>query len=181
MENEQKKQDTRLTVLEWYDALVFALVVIVLLFIFVVRLVMVSGPSMKPTLHGGDHLAVQSSFYTPQNGDVIVIDAYISYGKPLVKRIIGMGGDVIDISKETGLVSVNGKQINEPYTSALTSCGEGMVYPVTVPEGKIFVMGDNRPESLDSRDASLGFIDKRDILGKVLARITPLNAIGKIT
>ncbi|MEG0338646.1 MAG: signal peptidase I, partial [Oscillospiraceae bacterium] len=125
-----------------------------------------------------DHLAVQSILYTPKNGDVVVIDAFTEYGKPIVKRIIGIEGDILDINAETSKVSINGEVLDEPYVNTLTSQGDKFDYPIVIPYGKIFVMGDNRAESLDSR--SLGFIDKRDILGKVLLRLTPLSTAGKI-
>ena len=84
-------------IFEWYDSLVFALVVIVLVFVFVCRIIVVSGSSMVPTLQGGDRVVVQSLLYQPERGDVVVVDSYIEYGDPLVKRIIAMGGDTVDI------------------------------------------------------------------------------------
>ena len=91
MEPKQSKENA---LFEWYDSLVFALAVIVLFFVFAVRIITVSGVSMQPTLYGGDRVAVQSMLYTPQRGDVVVVDGYINYGDPLVKRIIALGGDV---------------------------------------------------------------------------------------
>ena len=89
MEPKQSKENA---LFEWYDSLVFALAVIVLFFVFAVRIITVSGVSMQPTLYGGDRVAVQSMLYTPQRGDVVVVDGYINYGDPLVKRIIALGG-----------------------------------------------------------------------------------------
>ena len=91
MEPKQSKENA---LFEWYDSLVFALAVIVLFFVFAVRIITVSGVSMQPTLYGGDRVAVQSMLYTPQRGDVVVVDGYINYGDPLVKRIIALGGGV---------------------------------------------------------------------------------------
>ena len=142
-------------ILDWYDALVFALAVLVLVFAFCARIVVVSGSSMNNTLVDGDRLLVQSTFYTPQRGDVVVVDSYINYGKPLVKRVIAKGGDTVDINLEQGLVYVNG-------------------------EATLFLMGDNRQHSTDSRSSDVGFIDERDILGKVVLRIYPFNKIGLI-
>ena len=105
-------------------------------------------------------------------GDVVVVDGYINYGDPLVKRIIALGGDTVDIDFETGAVTLNGAVLEEPYISAPTTTGYDVEFPVTVPEGCVFVMGDNRPE--------VGFIDERDILGKVLLRVFPLSSFGKI-
>lgn len=165
---------------EWYDSLVFALAVIVLVFVFAVRVITVSGLSMVPTLHDGDRVAVQSMFYTPERGDVIVIDGYIEYGDPLVKRIIAVGGDTVNIDFASGAVSVNGNVLSEPYISAPTTQNFDVVFPVTVPQGCVFVMGDNRPNSKDSRSTEIGFLDARDILGKVLFRVLPLSRAGGI-
>ena len=177
MEPKQSKENA---LFEWYDSLVFALAVIVLFFVFAVRIITVSGVSMQPTLYGGDRVAVQSMLYTPQRGDVVVVDGYINYGDPLVKRIIALGGDTVDIDFETGAVTLNGAVLEEPYISAPTTTGYDVEFPVTVPEGCVFVMGDNRPRSLDGRSTEVGFIDERDILGKVLLRVFPLSSFGKI-
>lgn len=141
MEPKQSKENA---LFEWYDSLVFALAVIVLFFVFAVRIITVSGVSMQPTLYGGDRVAVQSMLYTPQRGDVVVVDGYINYGDPLVKRIIALGGDTVDINFETGAVTLNGAVLEEPYISAPTTTGYDVEFPVTVPEGCVFVMGDNR-------------------------------------
>ncbi len=177
----EKPDATRVSgIFEWYDSLIFALVVIVLLFVFVVRIITVSGSSMVPTLLGGDRIAVQSFFYTPQRGDVIVVDGYSSYGDPLVKRIIAVGGDTLDIDFMTGQVTVNGSVLDEPYISAPTTNGYDVEFPLTVPDGCVFLMGDNRPGSLDSRSSEVGFIDERDILGKALLRVAPFSRFGEI-
>ena len=167
-------------IFEWYDSLVFALAVIVLVFVFVCRIIVVSGSSMEPTLQGGDRVVVQSMLYKPHRGDVVVVDSYIEYGDPLIKRIIAVGGDTVDIDFETGEVSVNGEVLDEPYISAPTQQSFDVEFPLTVPQGKVFLMGDNRPHSTDSRSSQVGLIDERSILGKVLFRIAPLNRLGKI-
>lgn len=165
---------------EWYDSMVFALTAIVLVFVFLVRVITVSGYSMEPTLFWGDRVAVQSMLYTPKRGDVVVMDGYIDYGDPLVKRIIAVGGDTLDIDFATGIVTLNGEQLDEPYISAPTKQFYDIAFPVVVPEGYVFVMGDNRPNSLDSRSSEVGFIDERDIMGKVLLRIFPFDHFGTI-
>ncbi len=167
-------------ILDWYDALVFALAVLVLVFAFCARIVVVSGSSMNNTLTDGDRLLVQSTFYTPQRGDVVVVDSYINYGKPLVKRVIAKGGDTVDINVEQGLVYVNGEALDEPYVPEGTLSTGNVEFPLTVPEGTLFLMGDNRQHSTDSRSSDVGFIDERDILGKVVLRIYPFNKIGLI-
>ena len=177
----QPRETKEGAVFEWYDSLVFALVVIVLFFVFAVRIITVSGHSMEPTLQGSDRVAVQSVFYTPARGDIIVADSYIDYGDPLVKRIVAMGGDTVDIDFEKGEVTVNGALLDEPYLLAPTTTRYDVAFPLTVPEGCVFVMGDNRPGSYDSRSSEVGFIDERDILGKVLLRVFPLNHFVKVT
>ena len=167
-------------ILDWYDALVFALAVLVLVFAFCARIVVVSGSSMNNTLVDGDRLLVQSTFYTPRRGDVVVVDSYINYGKPLVKRVIAKGGDTVDINVEQGLVYVNGEALDEPYVPEGTLSTGDVQFPLTVPEETLFLMGDNRQHSTDSRSSSVGFIDERDILGKVVLRIYPFNKIGLI-
>lgn len=177
---EEKRFQRNLDILDWYDALVFALTLLVLVFTFAARIVVVSGHSMEHTLQNGDRLVVQSTLYTPKRGDVVVVDGYINYGKPLVKRVIAKGGDVVDLDTDAGLVYVNGEALDEPYAAELTRVAGNMPFPVTVPEGSLFLMGDNRQHSTDSRFASVGFIDERDILGRVLVRIFPINKIGRI-
>lgn len=177
---EEKRFRKNLEILDWYDALVFALTALVLVFAFCVRVVVVSGHSMEPTLSDGDRLLIQSTFYTPQHGDVVVVDGYINYGKPLVKRVIAKGGDTVDIDSKNGIVYVNGQALEEPYVAEPTYTIGNIGFPLTVPEGQLFVMGDNRQHSTDSRFTSVGLIDERDILGKVLWRIFPLDSLEKI-
>ena len=176
-----RRRKSNQNIVEWYEALIFALAFLVLLFTFVVRVVAVNGSSMVPTLSSGDRLLVQSSLFQVERGDVVVIDSYIDYGKPLVKRAIAVGGDRVDINAETGEVFVNGQLLDEPYIAEATRQKGDMEFPLTVPEGYLFVMGDNRMHSTDSRYQDIGFIDERDILGQVLYRIYPFSAIGSIT
>jgi len=176
-----RRRKSNQNIVEWYEALIFALAFLVLLFTFVVRVVAVNGSSMVPTLNSGDRLLVQSSLFQVERGDVVVIDSYIDYGKPLVKRVIAVGGDRVDINAETGEVFVNGQLLDEPYIAEATRQKGDMEFPLTVPEGYLFVMGDNRMHSTDSRYQDIGFIDERDILGQVLYRTYPFSAIGSIT
>ena len=176
-----RRRKSNQNIVEWYEALIFALAFLVLLFTFVVRVVAVNGSSMVPTLNSGDRLLVQSSLFQVERGDVVVIDSYIDYGKPLVKRVIAVGGDRVDINAETGEVFVNGQLLDEPYIAEATRQKGDMEFPLTVPEGYLFVMGDNRMHSTDSRYQDIGFVDERDILGQVLYRIYPFSAIGSIT
>ena len=154
--------------LEWYEALISAALVLVLVFSFFFRIIQVDGESMVPTLENGDKLVVWGAGYEPQRGDVVIVDSYTSYGRPLVKRVIAKGGDTISIDYATGAVEVNGKVLEEDYIAEPTYLGYDVEFPYTVPEGTVFVMGDNRNASLDSRSSYVGCIDEQDILGKVL-------------
>ena len=152
---EQAKPVRGQNLLEWYEALISAALVLVLIFSFFFRIIQVDGRSMVPTLTHGDKLIVWAAGYTPQRGDVVIVDSYTVYGKPLVKRIIAKGGDTISIDYDAGTVTVNGELLQE-------------------------VMGDNRNESLDSRSSYVGCIDERDILGKVLLCFMPFTDFGVV-
>ena len=166
--------------LEWYEALISAALVLVLIFSFFFRIIQVDGSSMVPTLVNGDKLIVWGAGYTPQRGDVVIVDSYTSYGKPLVKRVIAKGGDTVSIDYATGTVAVNGEVLQEDYIAEPTYLGYDVQFPYTVPEGTVFVMGDNRNQSLDSRSTYVGCIDERDILGRVLLCFMPFTDFGVV-
>ena len=167
-------------ILEWYEALISAALVLVLIFSFFFRIIQVDGSSMVPTLVNGDKLIVWGAGYTPQRGDVVIVDSYTSYGKPLVKRVIAKGGDTVSIDYATGTVAVNGEVLQEDYIAEPTYLGYDVTFPYTVPEGTVFVMGDNRNQSLDSRSTYVGCIDERDILGRVLVCFMPFTDFGVV-
>ena len=154
--------------LEWFEAMVMAMVAVALVFTFAVRMIRVEGESMVPTLQDGQRILISSLPYQPQYGDIIVTDAYTSYGEPLVKRVIGKAGDEIDIDFQNGIVYRNGQALDEPYTAEPTYLQESVEFPVTVPEDCLFVMGDNRNHSTDSRDQRVGFIHVNYVLGRGL-------------
>ena len=168
------------SLLEWYEALISAALVLVLIFSFFFRIIQVDGSSMVPTLVNGDKLIVWGAGYTPQRGDVVIVDSYTSYGKPLVKRVIAKGGDTVSIDYATGTVAVNGEVLQEDYIAEPTYLGYDVTFPYTVPEGTVFVMGDNRNQSLDSRSTYVGCIDERDILGRVLLCFMPFTDFGVV-
>ncbi len=178
---EQAKAPVRgQNLLEWYEALISAALVLVLIFSFFFRIIQVDGSSMVPTLTNGDKLIVWGAGYSPERGDVVIVDSYTSYGKPLVKRVIAKGGDTISIDYDTGTVTVNGEVLQEDYIAERTYLGYDVTFPYTVPEGTVFVMGDNRNQSLDSRSSYVGCIDERDILGKVLLCFLPFSDFGVV-
>ena len=184
-EQEEKKKDAgaAVSMFYWLQTLVTAVVVIVLVFTFVGRVTRVVGSSMLDTLHDGDMLLVQSLGYSPDRGDVVVLNktcAEFLQGEPIVKRIIATGGQRVDIDYAAGVVYVDGEPLDEPYVL------ERMVRPESeyktqtsflVPEGCLFVMGDNRNGSTDSRDVRLGVIDERYVLGRAVAVIFPFSDI----
>ena len=177
---EQAKPVRGQNLLEWYEALISAALVLVLIFSFFFRIIQEDGSYMVPTLVNGDKLIVWGAGYTPQRGDVVIVDSYTSYGKPLVKRVIAKGGDTVSIDYATGTVAVNGEVLQEDYIAEPTYLGYDVTFPYTVPEGTVFVMGDNRNQSLDSRSTYVGCIDERDILGRVLLCFMPFTDFGVV-
>lgn len=167
-------------IIDWFESIAIALTLVIVVFVFCIRIVIVFGPSMQNTLLNNDRVAVQSFLYTPKRGDVIVIDSYTKYGKTLVKRIIAIEGDTIKINGTTGEVFVNDEILAENYISSPTAIENEGEISITMPTGTVFVMGDNRAQSLDSRSNQIGLIDYRNILGKVLFRIYPFYSIGVI-
>ncbi len=180
MDTEKEKQRRYRDTAEWLEALLFAFVLIVLLYTFLFRVISVSGSSMATTLNENDRVVVQCIAYKPARGDVIVADSYTRYGKPLVKRIIALEGDTVDIDFSTGAVLVNGEVLSEPYISTNTTDRHDVAFPLTVEKGHVFVLGDNRAVSLDSRSSEVGLIDVRNILGKAILRIYPFKEFGAV-
>lgn len=164
-------------VFDWLEAVVYALVTIFVLFAFVFRVVGVSGSSMEPTLHNADWLAISHLNYHEAHGDIIVVTRAQELNKPLIKRVVGLPGDVVNIDFERGVVTVNGEEQQDGFTMAPTHRQGDVQFPVTVPEGYVFVLGDNRNDSLDSRYSEVGFIDQRYIMGKVILRVFPFQPI----
>lgn len=162
-------------VYEWLDSLVYAFLTILLIFTFCFRIVGVSGESMLPTLQDGNWLAVRAINTKIERGDIVVITQPNALNEPLIKRVIAVGGDKVDIDFVEGKVSINGESINEPYIYEPTHRMSNVAFPVTVPEGCVFVMGDNRNNSMDSRSKTVGFIDTRYILGVAQFRFYPFG------
>ena len=162
-------------VYDWLDSLVYAFLTILLIFTFLFRIVGVSGNSMKPTLQNGDWLAVRAINTSVSRGDIVVITQPNSLNEPLIKRVIAVGGDTVDIDFVEGTVKINGDVINEPYIYEPTHRMSNVAFPLTVPEGCVFVMGDNRNDSLDSRSRTVGFIDTRYVLGVAQFRFYPFG------
>ena len=169
---EEKKQETRLDAYDWVQSIVSTLVVVILAFVFIGRQTGVSGYSMQNTLHNKDYVIITTLFYTPHYGDIVIINSD-AFEDLLVKRVIATEGQTIDINPETHEVIVDGFVLNEPYIREPTRAMLNFNGLVTVPEGCVFVMGDNRNQSRDSRDSAVGFVDVREIIGKVRFIILP--------
>lgn len=160
---------------DWLDSLVYAIILILLIFTFAFRVVGVKGNSMNPTLLNGNWLTVSAITSEVEIGDIVVVTQPNSLNEPLIKRVIAKGGDTVFIDFIEGIVTVNGVPLYEPYIAEKTERMGDFVYPLVVPEGCLFVMGDNRNESLDSRFKTIGFIDERYVLGVAQFRIFPFG------
>jgi len=170
------------TVVMYLHDLVYLLAGILLVLLLLFRVVVVEGPSMNATMVDGDYLLlVGNVFYgEPKYGDVVVASKEsFKDGEPIIKRVIATEGQVVDIDFNAGIVYVDGVALDEPYTNTPTNLEEGIQFPVTVKTGCVFVMGDNRNSSKDSRNPEIGQIDCREILGKAIFLIFPGNNDGK--
>ena len=178
----KKKSKFLWDLFDFLEIFVLCSAIVIIIFSFIGRLTIVEGESMENTLIDGDFLVIRSAFYEPKQGDIVVIHDTSNegiYGEPLVKRVIAVGGQTIDIDFDTWTVTVDGVVLDEPYIK-LTGPTLGSVwdYPLTVPENEIFVMGDNRNHSGDSRTYQVGTIDKRCVVGKAVLRVFPLDSFG---
>ncbi|WP_295744146.1 signal peptidase I [uncultured Oscillibacter sp.] len=173
-QQEEKKSDGKESY-EWVQALVCSVLAVVVLFTFVARLIGVDGHSMLPTLQDGDRMLVLNSvlYHDYKYGDVVVLRKDTFLKDPIVKRVIATAGQTVDIDFDSGTVYVEGEPLQEDYINELTFLEEGTEFPLTVPDGHIFVMGDNRNRSSDSRDSNLGTVDTRYVIGRAVVVAFP--------
>ncbi len=156
-----------------FDSLIGAIVAVFFIFCFLLRIVGVSGSSMVPTLRDSDWVAVRGITNGVEYGDIVVITQPWERDIPIIKRVIATEGQTVDIDFENGIVSVDGKILDEPYIAQPTCTSFDVSFPLTVGENQVFVMGDNRNESLDSRSGKVGLIRQDYILGKAVYRLYP--------
>ena len=172
----EKEKQTKQAAYEWVQTLVCSVLAIVVLFTFVVRVIRVDGESMRETLQDQDMLLVWNGHLCGayQAGDIVVLSkASFRNGAPIVKRVIATEGQTVDIEFDVGVVYVDGAALEEDYIREPTWTPEGISFPITVPEGQIFVLGDNRNDSSDSRHSDLGTIDTRMVIGKAVFLLLP--------
>lgn len=180
---EEDSASFKLDLYFWMQALAVALVFLVLTFTFVGRIIRVEGSSMVPTLHQGDLMLIQSIGYQPKQGDVVVLRKSTFMPQPVVKRVIATAGQHVRVDYEEHCVYVDGEKLEEPYIKEVMEDprhGDLTVLDVTVPDGSIYVLGDNRNHSSDSRNQFLGTVDTRYILGRAFFILMPFSDFGPI-
>lgn len=180
------------------ESIIFSIFIVLLVFTYLFRLSDVSGPSMEPTLKEKDRVVISSLFYTPEQNDIVIVDSK-NLDKLIVKRIIALEGQSVNIDFNEGIVYVDGKPVDEQlyvpsedgsepelqadhFVNTLTTSDMGAFssYPVTVPENCVFVLGDNRNRSKDSKHSELGFVPEDEIVGRVIFRIAPFSKFGTV-
>ncbi len=178
-------------ILEIFESVVISVFVVLMLFTYIARPVTVEGDSMNPTLEDCDKLIMRTLLYTPKVGDIVIVNNEKSYtldeltgeivegqalNKRLIKRVIAVGGQEIDIDAAANTVKVDGRLLEEDYIADVVKTdARAFNYPVTVPEGYVFVMGDNRNNSTDSRNSYVGFVKEEDVLGEAIIRFYPFD------
>ncbi len=176
MQEKEKQTAKGRDLYEWVQSLVGSVLVVVAIFTFVIRMMGVDGHSMLNTLQHGDRLLVVNSmlYHDYKYGDIVILRKNgVFDDDPIVKRVIAVEGQTVDIDFAEGIVYVDGEALEEDYIREPTYTAEGTEFPLTVPEGSIFVMGDNRNGSSDSRDYRLGTVDTRYVIGKAAFLIFP--------
>lgn len=179
-------------IFDWLDTIVIAVIAVIFIFTALFRVATIVGDSMQNTFFENERIVITKLFYKPQVGDVVVISRNAdnstdkeSYQEPIIKRVIATGGQYVDIDFKSGNVYVGYTQsdmelLYEPYIKIPTYNKGDVEFPLYVPEGTVFVLGDNRAESLDSRYSSIGLVDEKNILGKAVFRIYPFTKIGAV-
>ncbi len=181
-------------VMEIVETMLVSVFVVLMVFTYLARPVTVDGRSMVPTLNDQDKLVMLRLLYTPKQGDIVVVDNYeghvfdaegnvVESGRSLneniIKRVIAVAGQTVTVDERAGEVYVDGKALHENYINERTLTNDGaFIYPITIPEGYVFVMGDNRNKSTDSRSSCVGLVSEEDVLGNAYFRYYPVTDIG---
>lgn len=168
-----RAQNGKMELYDWVQCIIFALIAGIMVFLFIGRQIQVVGPSMQNTLFTGDRVIVSNLFYTPEAGDIVVVQTDTFGGDPLIKRVIATAGQTVDIDFQLGIVYVDGVALEEDYIAEATFMRDDFQGEITVPEGHVFIMGDNRNQSTDSRSNKVGCVDVRRVIGKVLIIAIP--------
>ena len=187
--NSVQKNSFVAEIFEWLEMVILSACVVLLVFTFIARPANVDGASMENTLHDKEMLVISNLFYEPKHGDIVVFQKINSvHPAPIVKRVIATEGETIDIDFNTWTVTVtdvqgNSRELDESSYRKLLSdrrVTSDLNYPITLGENEIFVMGDNRNNSMDSRDSRIGVVNEKEIIGKVCLRAFPLNKFGTV-
>lgn len=183
-------------VVEIVETMLVSVFVVLIAFTYLIRPVTVEGRSMNPTLLDQDKLVMFRLFYQPQQGDIVVVnnraghvldendrikESGFSLNEAIIKRVIAVEGQMVNVDEQAGIVYVDGVALDEPYINEPTTSNDGaFMYPITIPEGYVFVMGDNRNHSTDSRNSAVGLVPVEDVLGKTFFRYAPFSELGFI-
>lgn len=177
-EKKSEKKSMGREILEWIVTILAAFAIAMLIKSFIFTIALVDGDSMLPTLHNGDRLVVWRLGYEAQRGDIIVLQQ--DGKKPYIKRIIAVEGDVVDIDYQAHTVSVNGKVLDEDYILEPTIRRGDIIFPMQIEKDCVFVLGDNRNNSSDSRFTDVGQVREEDIMGKATLRLFPFSDFGSV-
>ena len=191
LKEEKTTQTLTQNIFEWLEIIVGSVIAVIVIFGLLFRVATIDGPSMQNTLYHGEKIIITNFAYKAKQGDIVVVSRNMENNVennndtngPIIKRVIAVGGQTVDIDFKTGKVSVDGKVLKEDYISTPTYDEYDVDFPVTVPEGCVFVLGDNRGNSLDSRSASIGvngMIDEKYILGHAVFRVFPFERMGRL-
>ena len=184
LQTETEKRTPAQSLYDWIEVIAVSLALVLLFLTFIARVTTVVGDSMLPTLHDGESLLVLRAGYKPENGDIVVVQddrSIIDY--PIVKRVIATGGQTLEFDFENWLVYLDGELLEENYINKqdfVNMKSYGCAEKLTVPDGYVFVMGDNRNASTDSRDSRIGLVSTDDVIGKVVFRFAPLDKFGAV-
>lgn len=166
----------------WMESFIPILIFTIILFTMIFRIVQVSGPSMVPTLQSGDRVILFSGYYQPKQGDIVVFQQTSGIKQPIIKRIIALENQTVDIDFQAGTVSVDGQVLDESayIQNGITKQPSDFEFPMVVPPGHVFVLGDNRRVSDDSRSSNVGMVDVHYIMGKAQYVLSPFNRMGLV-